>query len=74
VPTAERPDLADLPALEKLNLRWNRILDLPPPAAQLRERGCVEIIEFMPDSQGYRAVRNQLVAGPRPAFVWGFSP
>ncbi|MFO7563757.1 MAG: hypothetical protein R6X02_14020 [Enhygromyxa sp.] len=38
------------------------------------ERGCVEIVEFTPDSQGYRAVRNQVVAGPRPAFTWGFSP
>lgn len=40
----------------------------------VRERGCVEIVEFAPDSQGYRAVRNQLVAGPRPGFQWGFSP
>lgn len=40
----------------------------------VREQGCVEVVEFMPDSQGYRAVRNQIVAGPRPEFEWGFSP
>jgi hypothetical protein len=37
-------------------------------------QGCVEVVEFAPDSQGYRAVRNQLVAGPRPVFEWGVSP
>jgi hypothetical protein len=40
----------------------------------VRERGCVDHIEFSTDSQGYRAVRNQVAAGPRPRFEWGFSP
>lgn len=37
----------------------------------VRALGCVAEIEFAADSQGYRAVRNQVVAGPRPAFEWG---
>ena len=37
-------------------------------------QGCLEVVEFEPDSQGYRAVRNQVVVGPRPIFEWGFSP
>ena len=40
----------------------------------VRARGCVAELEFEPDSQGYRAVRNQVVAGPRPTFEWGYSP
>ena len=39
----------------------------------VRELGCVERVEFEPDSQGYRAVRNQVAAGPRPEFEWGFA-
>jgi hypothetical protein len=37
-------------------------------------QGCLEVVDFEPDSQGYRAVRNQVVVGPRPIFEWGFSP
>lgn len=37
----------------------------------VRTLGCVDEVEFKPDSQGYRAVRNQVVAGPRPRFEWG---
>jgi len=40
----------------------------------VRARGCVELVEFSPDSQGYRAVRNRVVAGPRPDFEWGYNP
>ena len=40
----------------------------------VRDLGCVELVEFAPDSQGYRAIRNQVVAGPRPSFEWGFEP
>lgn len=40
----------------------------------VRDRGCVERVEFDPESQAYRAVRNQVVAGPRPSFEWGFTP
>jgi hypothetical protein len=40
----------------------------------VRALGCVAEVEFEADSQGYRAVRNQVVAGPRPQFEWGFSP
>jgi hypothetical protein len=36
------PDaLGDLPALEKLDLRWNGFHDPPPAAERLRARGCV---------------------------------
>jgi hypothetical protein len=34
-------EIGDLPALEKLDLRWNRFLDPPPAAERLRKRGCV---------------------------------
>lgn len=40
----------------------------------VRGEGCVAVVEFEADSQGYRAVRNQIVAGPRPEFQWGYSP
>ena len=36
------PDwLAELPALQRLDLRWNGFLDPPPVVERLRERGCV---------------------------------
>jgi hypothetical protein len=34
------PALADAPALEKLDLRWNDLAALPPAARRLEERGC----------------------------------
>ncbi len=38
----ELPDaLGDLPALEKLDLRWNRFADSARACERLRERGCV---------------------------------
>lgn len=40
----------------------------------VRALGCVAAVEFSQDSQGYRAVSNQVVAGPRPIFEWGHSP
>lgn len=40
----------------------------------VRARGCVDEVELERDSQGHRAVRNQVVAGPRPTFEWGFTP
>jgi Leucine-rich repeat (LRR) protein len=40
------PDwLAELPALEKLDLRWNSFDDPPAAPPGLRERGCVVLIE-----------------------------
>jgi hypothetical protein len=39
----------------------------------VRTLGCVDEVEFEADSQGYRAVRNQVVAGPRPSFEWGYA-
>jgi Leucine-rich repeat (LRR) protein len=33
-------ELADAPALEKLDLRWNELRALPPPAKALADRGC----------------------------------
>ena len=33
--------LAGLPALERLDLRWNGFLDPPAVVESLRERGCV---------------------------------
>ena len=36
--------------------------------------GCTDTIEFQSDSQGHRAIRNQLTAGSRPSFRWGFRP
>jgi len=39
---AALPDtLADLPALEKLDLRWNGFYEPPPVAEPLRAQGCV---------------------------------
>ena len=32
--------LAELPALERLDLRWNRLADSDPVAAALAARGC----------------------------------
>jgi len=31
----------DLPALDKLDLRWNRVPDDHPMIGELRERGCL---------------------------------
>lgn len=36
--------LGDLPALEKLDLRWDRFLDAPAPCTRLRERGCTVLL------------------------------
>ena len=33
--------IGELPALEKLDLRWNRFAALPPVCDRLRERGAV---------------------------------
>ena len=35
------PHLSDLPLLEKLDLRWNPLTELPDRVAHLRGRGCV---------------------------------
>jgi hypothetical protein len=36
--------------------------------------GCVERVTFGAESQGYRAVKNALVAGERPSFEWSAGP
>ncbi|MCB9755322.1 MAG: hypothetical protein H6713_35730 [Myxococcales bacterium] len=35
-----------------------------------RGLGCAARVEFAPGSQGFKAVRDQVVSGPRPAFEW----
>ena len=42
--------------------------------ACVREAGCVERLQFEPESQGYRAVRGALVSGARPVFEWTNAP
>jgi hypothetical protein len=33
-----------------------------------------ETLQLEAESQGYRSIRNALVAGERPTFTWGFAP
>lgn len=40
----------------------------------VRGLGCTTSVDFVPETQGYRAIHNQLTAGPRPSFEWEFSP
>jgi hypothetical protein len=36
--------LAELPRLEKLDLRWNKLVEPPAWLDSLRERGCVVLV------------------------------
>jgi hypothetical protein len=38
---AINPAVAELPRLEKLDLRWNNLIDPPAWLERLRARGCV---------------------------------
>ena len=42
--------------------------------ACLRGIGCIDRAHFLPESQGYRAVKSALVAGARPTFEWSNAP
>ncbi len=38
------------------------------------DEGCADHVALEPTDAAYRAIRNAVVSGQRPAFEWGFSP
>jgi Leucine-rich repeat (LRR) protein len=42
--TALPASLAELRGLEKLDLRWNKLANLPEPAQRLQSAGCVVLM------------------------------
>lgn len=53
---------------------WIRNVDFSGLAGDSAGAGEAEWLEIVPDTQGFLAIRNALLAEERPHFEWGFAP